>query len=647
MRACATDRARHLLSTLGRAAARVRTRHVVAVLGRVAAVLICLELVYLIAGNLLLRSQLIQRAVGASEGFALEFRAAYTLWPGHAHVRDLSLRVEDYNVQFEVAIEAAELDIALSELPFKKFHITRLVAEGTRFRMRHKLIVVGEDAERVAAYPKIKGFADPPYYVGVHAPPLSDEEADSKLWKVRVENVEAAVRELWVLEYRYQGPARARGSFVVHPTRWVQVTPAALWLEGGALTLGEHRVAERVTGKLACDIHDMQVQARKGAAVLKDISGSVKLDLEGGGLEFLRAYLARVGIERFGGQASYRIDAAFTGGQLNPRSRVDVRATPFELEYDGTTLRGDVMLTAQREQEPALQLAVSAPELVASRGGAEAALRLEGNALSLTLQGVDFSEELRLGAASVGVTRARADSLAPLAPPGVKLSGAAEASFQLARRASGELSGAARLELRRGALGLSDFGLSGDVNGEVSWHRGPSSDEPFEARKLRVQLFAATLRSGDSKSERFDALVEGAGLRVATAGSASATGTLRARVDNAEALLPLVMGGPLKELTGGALGLERLDAETAIELSRTDKSFRLVDARSGNLRARGYFRQAKRSEPRAAFLFSTGPLNVGVTLSGGETEISPFVGDGWLAATWPRIAASRPGAGPG
>ena len=140
------------------------------VLGRVAAVLFCLELAYLAIGNLLLRSQAIQRAVGAADGFALEFGRAYTLWPGHAHVRDLSLRVEDYNVQFEVAIASAELDVALSELAFKKFHITRLDAQGTRFRMRHKLIAVGDDQERVAAYPKIKGFADPPYFVGIRAP---------------------------------------------------------------------------------------------------------------------------------------------------------------------------------------------------------------------------------------------------------------------------------------------------------------------------------------------------------------------------------------------------------------------------------------------------------------------------------------------
>jgi len=172
------ERAERRLTTLCRAAARVQARDLAIVFGRVAAVIFFLELAYLGIGNALLKTQLIQNAVGSADGFHLDFERAYTLWPGRAHVRNLSLRVQDYNVQFEVALAEADLDISLSELPFKKFHITRLVASGTRFRMRHKLISIGDDAERIAAYPPIKGFADPPYYVGVHPPPIPDADYD-------------------------------------------------------------------------------------------------------------------------------------------------------------------------------------------------------------------------------------------------------------------------------------------------------------------------------------------------------------------------------------------------------------------------------------------------------------------------------------
>jgi hypothetical protein len=108
--------------------------------------------------------------------------------------------------------------------------------------------------------------------------------------------------------------------------------------------------------------------------------------------------------------------------------------------------------------------------------------------------------------------------------------------------------------------------------------------------------------------------------------------------------LPLVMSAPFTDITGTALNLKGLDAETSVQISRQSVSLRIIDARSGNLRARGYFKQDK-SEPRGAFLLSSGPLNVGVTLSGGSTEVSPFVGDGWLAATWPRLSDVAPAPG--
>jgi len=637
--------AQRRLMGLRHTVARVRARDVTKVLGRVAAVLFSLELLYLAVGNAILRTQLIQRSVETAEGFSLEFRGAYTLLPGRAHVRDLSLRFEDYNVQFEVAIAEATLDIALSELPFKKFHVTRLDAHGTRFRMRHKLIAVGDDAERVAAYPPIKGFADPPYFVGVRAPPLP-ETADYDLWRVRIDHVSAAVSELWVMEYRYQGAGLAKGSFVVHPARWVQVEPASLRLDGGSLSLGSHRVAGRTRGKITCDIPDMHVQAREGAQVLKDISATLQLELKEGSFDFLQAYLARLGSARYGGNAEFSIDLNVVRGVLQSGSRVDVRATPFELHHEFADLTGDLMLSAQRgpEPDPELSLALSAPRLSASRKSTAPSPSVEGVVASLTVRGADFSEELSLGAAKLAVKRAHAESLAWFAQPGLALAGSADVGFELSRSARQELAGDARLHVREGHFEHEDFAMGGDLHTQLAFRRGAEADAAIELQKLSVQLSGGTLRSGAKRSKPFDALVEGSNLRLTPAQDASAAGTLRVRVSDAEALLPLVMGAPLTDITSTALNLKQLDAQTAVQLSADGVNLRVIDARSGNLRVRGYFSKRTR-EPRGAFLLSSGPINVGVTLSGGATEVSPFVGDGWLATTWPRISGSTPGPG--
>src|SRR4026209_2086424 len=127
----------------------LRARDLLIVLTRVVAVLAALELGYLLGGNLVGKPGVIRRAVASAQGFDLQYGSAYTILPGRVHVSDFSLRVEDYNVQFEIAFDRAEVDISLSDLLWRRFRVTRLETQGTRFRMRHKLITVGDDAERV------------------------------------------------------------------------------------------------------------------------------------------------------------------------------------------------------------------------------------------------------------------------------------------------------------------------------------------------------------------------------------------------------------------------------------------------------------------------------------------------------------------
>src|SRR6476659_4220481 len=101
--------------------------------------------------------------------------------------------------------------------------------------MRHKVREAAGHGERLAAFPKIPGFADPPLFVGPEPSPIPDEQYD--LWSVQIEDVVAHANELWFLEYRFQGDAEARGAFLVRPARLVEVGPARLELRSGRLSL--------------------------------------------------------------------------------------------------------------------------------------------------------------------------------------------------------------------------------------------------------------------------------------------------------------------------------------------------------------------------------------------------------------------------
>lgn len=610
----------------------LRARSLVSVFAGVLAVLCALELSYLVVGNLVVRSSLIKRAVASADGFALDYGSAYTLWPGHVRVRDFSLRIEDYNVQFEVALADASLDIDLTRLPFKKFRVTRLDADGVRFRMRHKLITVGEDAERVAAYPPIRGFADPPYFRGVRPPPIPDSEYD--LWELKIENVTGRVSELWVMEYRLRGEGLVRGSFVVRPARWVQVQPALLEISSAKLTLGEHLVASSARGRISCAIPDMRVQEREGAQVFKDISAGIQLKLASGELDFLGAYLDRLSSARYAGKAEWLFDIDVKRGVVQPGSRLMLQAAPFELRHELGTLQGDLSVNLGRDPRLApdrLQLAVSAAELRASRPGAARAPTLEGIAGGLELYATDLSGEPSLGAGQVAVHRVSIPDLGWFVLPGAALSGSGSAELNLERHPGGNLAGQAQLDLKRARVALTGFAARADVTGELAFKGAPHD---LRADRLHVALAGVELSSGDDRSQPFAAQIDGAGLQLRSSGEPEAQGQVRLHVSSTEALLPLVMSNPWRGLSSSALDLKALDARAQLKLGSKNLELNRITAQSGKLHLRGYL--SKRSQqPRGALLLSSGLINVGVELHDGDTEVSPFVGDDWLAAQMP------------
>ena len=71
------------------------------------------------------------------------------------------------------------------------------------------------DDPRVVAYPVIPGR--PPIVDGPPPPPNRDPERIKRLWSVRLDRVDASVREAWIMEYRWQGHGRGRSDLVQHP----------------------------------------------------------------------------------------------------------------------------------------------------------------------------------------------------------------------------------------------------------------------------------------------------------------------------------------------------------------------------------------------------------------------------------------------
>jgi hypothetical protein len=597
------DRIRASLRQFGaQGRARVGKRDIAIVASRVVMVLAGLELVYVLGANALLRSNGVVALVQGADGVKLDYESAYSVVPGHVHVRRLRLRFEDYNVQFQVFVEKASIDIGLTELLHRKFHAYSLLADGVSFRMRHKSQAVGNSGERFAAYPKIEGFADPPLYHGTKPPPTPDDQYD--LWQVRIDNVVAHATELWVLEYRHQGDSEARGSFLVQPERLVQVQ-AALQIHSGNLTVGDAPVARRFSGTIACSVPHLDVKNTFGSEVFHGISTKLDLQLQDGDLRFLNVYGAPEHEPLWSGPVSSSLQARITRGVVEPGSQLVAAAPSVRLAWPTVTLAMQMGISFGRfRPEPQLKLDATVQNAALStRHDAVAGPTARQARVALALEGVDLTRPIQLAGAEV-VTDARLANLAWLngfvSPKSqLRFSGSAEAKLALTRKTKGGGDGHVELDVRQGRVQDQDFDVHSDVHA-VARFQTQETPTPF------------------------------------------AQGMVSFRASNGDTLLSLAVGPAAQKLLSAGLNLGALSGNVAFHAAERGVELELTQARCGAVSGRGHFRQPARGSGRGAALLSAGPMHVGLRFEQARTETSPLVGSDWLEETWRRLQGMPP-----
>jgi hypothetical protein len=533
----------------------------------------------------------------------LDYASAYSIVPGHVHVKRLRLRFEDYNVQFQVFLERATLDVGLTELLARKFHAYSLLADGVSFRLRHKSRGAGNNAERFAAYPKIEGFADPPLYHGVKPTPTPDDQYD--LWQVRIENVVAHARELWASEYRYVGDAEARGSFVVQPERFVQIEPAALRIRSGTLSVGEAPVARRLTGSITCSLPNLDVKNPVGAEAFHSISSKLELEMLDGDARFLNVYGAPAHDPTLSGAMSSTLRARVTRGLVEPGSQLHVSAPALKLGWPEVTLTTEMDLSFGRiRPQPEFDLDVALEDVRLSSwhtsvGGPTAS---QANA-SLVLRGVDLAAPIKVAGAELE-TEARLADLAwfngLFAPKAqLRFTGSANASIKLTRKPAGGGDGHIELDLRRGRAQAPSFDVHSDVRAVARFR---TQEEPSEF----------------------------------------AQGALSFHVSEGDTLLSFALGPAARKLLSAGLSLGPLDGTVAFHAAERVLNLELTQARCGAVSGRGYFQQPRSGSGYGAALFSTGAIRVGLRVDKAQLDTSALVGSDWLEETWQRLQGLPP-----
>lgn len=382
-----------------------------------------LYLLYVGASFAALRMGVLNKLTRDVDDFKLDASGGYSLWPGHAVLRDVRLRFKDHNI--EVGIEARELSLHASLLPLfsKTVRIDEIVLHAARYKMLHRVHDGHRNRERLAAFPdigfersKIYDSPRPPYGV----PP----------YRIRVERIRASVLEVWILEYRALGNFEATGGFDLH--EHVSVLPSHADLSGARLYLGDREISKDAD----CDVRARldpfpgraevtEVLQKTSGTIqcrmpLEDLSAfgaywpdshfvlegganvSTKLELVSGQLRastaHVTAHLRRVGLEGAG------LEGAALGGTLNFDARIDSAGrmhvsgaldgeerTGSHLEVDDVTFGFDLaqphvwQLSLEKAKVRAGELSVLDPALVRRVGLAKAPpMKLERADLELS-----------------------------------------------------------------------------------------------------------------------------------------------------------------------------------------------------------------------------------------------------------------------
>ena len=284
---------------------------------RIGAVLLVVVVSYWIIVNIALRTGALTALIDhdSDDIQFLDVDGAWSPWPGHVRAERLVMRLQDSRIAFELDIRDARFDVSLLELTKRTFHAWHLRASDVRFRLLHKVVDPTQNEKRIAAFPRIAGVSDPPL---MHPKP-SSAPVSVNAWTVALDEVDVPVTELWLMEYRFLGAARAKGGFRLQPKRRVSISPSNLEVTSGRVSIGaSDEVLSKISGRVNCAVQLHDPGSVEGTEVLRFVSAQAQLRMNVSSLRLVNLYVRPSTLHLLEGSGGLNVDAALERGVLKP-----------------------------------------------------------------------------------------------------------------------------------------------------------------------------------------------------------------------------------------------------------------------------------------------------------------------------------------
>jgi hypothetical protein len=296
-----------------------------------------LEVTYLIAGNVLLRTGLLTDLINKKpEKTKITWDSAVTYLPGVATVSNFELHSQTANNQIYLRVAEAHTRVSLVGLLLKTIHLRGVDAEDVDFRYRRRLDRLPKDgraedqgkaAENTEYWPEIPGWSNPPDPKPEDLYPVKKKK---RPWAIEITGAEVKgpIRAAFG-SIRIEGDGWVGGGVIVKPGETITIRRGRLGLDSTRVSFGP----ELVTDDLALDA-DLRFEPfpAKGAK-LPDILGGISGELSVAGDLSEKAAVSHVitpGVSTFG-TGTIAADLKLKRGIVQAGSEYSLRSDAFHL----------------------------------------------------------------------------------------------------------------------------------------------------------------------------------------------------------------------------------------------------------------------------------------------------------------------------
>jgi hypothetical protein len=595
-----------------------------------------------VLGTLALWTGLVERLV-RSEDLRVEIEnPAYTIWPGHVHMKHARVLVNG-DTQFILEGQDLRAHIELFSLLQNELQVTKLSARGVRYQMRTQVESEEGIEKRIAAFPPLE---DLPGANLVRQKTAAESEERGKPYTVEVEGIDVSVDELWFFEYRYLGEGRLRGGFTVGPDV-MQVSTAVQDLGPGELRFGAEKViAENLRGQVTVDIPRINPSEHADLSFFELVTARTQLRADVQSLENLEAYLDGISVKK--GDGPLAVDLYMDKGFLGPKSRLDYQTASLEVAGAGFGVKSDLRLDLDAAGEkstgaltPLLRSSAKTTYLSLAKNDRNFTLQIHGHHEDVALDRIRLSGATKLKRAAMRmpeIVSGDLDDLGALLPQGTPYearSGELRASAELDMDQNYQTRGPIEAVIEDADFTVAGVRISGDTSLKAQANVNPKV-ENYLIDSVVLSMRNMAMRVGDERVGGWwmDVTSPRLALWNAKPDRFETTVTIRAR-DLEPLLEGLAEKDELSDLVPLLTTLYDFRAKASLRTQGEITDVTLEsESHVWDVAGRLY---KKGEQSSMAFVVGGQAVSLGIAKLGDDLEIMPFAKTDWLNARLRRL----------